>query len=247
MLKANFLAERGYQACFFDNRGVGRSGIFFTSEMAKDALDLLEHLGWTSNTHIVGISMGGMISLELSLIAPPGMIGSLVLTSTHAGRTLVPLAGLIALGRSMLCISIASRARCNTELLYPTAWLDSAAPEKTGYKTNRERTFVGMLETARAAPEPTIIGIMGQSSAVIRHYVSAKRLREIRDKGFPILVVTGTIDLLVRPSNSYYLAKELEARVEVFRGSGHVVPVEQEERYNKLLLEFIESAGDNAT
>ncbi|KAK9763764.1 hypothetical protein K7432_009283 [Basidiobolus ranarum] len=246
-LQADFLASQGYQACFFDNRGVGRSdaplGAYTTSGMAKDALDLLQHLGWTSNVHIVGISMGGMISLELGLIAPPGMIASLILTSTHAGRTLVPFAGLLALWRSMLCISVAARTHSNTKLLYPAAWLDAAAPEKSGYKTNRDKILVGMLETAKAAPEPKITGVMGQTSAVIRHFVSTTSLHKIRDKGLPILVVTGTEDLLVRPSNSHHLAKELDARIEIFNGSGHVVPVEQEEKYNKLLLEFIVDAS----
>ena len=35
---------------------------YSTSEMAKDVIDLLEHVGWTNpnQLHVIGVSMGGM-------------------------------------------------------------------------------------------------------------------------------------------------------------------------------------------
>ena len=55
--------------------------------MAQDVLDLLEHLQWTAarSVHIVGISMGGMISLELAKAAPE-RFASMTLISTTSGR-----------------------------------------------------------------------------------------------------------------------------------------------------------------
>ena len=59
----------------FDNRGMGESDKpllrYTTSEMAKDVVELLDHVGWTQerNVHVVGISMGGMISQELVRLA----------------------------------------------------------------------------------------------------------------------------------------------------------------------------------
>lgn len=40
---------------------------YTTSEMARDVIELLDHVGWTEDrsVHVVGISMGGMISQEL--------------------------------------------------------------------------------------------------------------------------------------------------------------------------------------
>ena len=61
---------RGHRVLTFDNRGVGRSSVprgrYTTSRMAADALELMAHVGWTPhNTHLVGVSMGGMIALEM--------------------------------------------------------------------------------------------------------------------------------------------------------------------------------------
>lgn len=80
---------------------------------------------------------------------------------------------------------------------------------------------------------------IAQSWAALFHHVNSKRLREIRDSGLPILVVTGTADNFVRPSGSYHLAKELNAALVVFEGSGHALPGEQTENYCRFAEELI--------
>ena len=67
-----------YSCLVFDNRGMGKSDKpsmrYTTSEMARDLLEVLDHVGWTSQRqlHVVGVSMGGMISQELvcSFVSP---------------------------------------------------------------------------------------------------------------------------------------------------------------------------------
>ena len=60
-----------YACLVLDNRGIGRSDAprrpYSTSEMARDALELLDHVGWTGErqVHVVGSSMGGTIAQEL--------------------------------------------------------------------------------------------------------------------------------------------------------------------------------------
>lgn len=53
--------------------------------MARDALALLDRLGWKENVHVVGLSMGGMISQEIVRQGRPGQFASLTLLSTIAG------------------------------------------------------------------------------------------------------------------------------------------------------------------
>lgn len=57
--------------------------------MAQDVIEVLDHVGWTESrsVHVVGISMGGMISLELAKVIPE-RIASLTLISTTSGRGL---------------------------------------------------------------------------------------------------------------------------------------------------------------
>lgn len=60
-----------YSCLVYDNRGIGDSdkprARYSTSEMAKDVLEVIDHLGWTDKRqlHVIGISMGGMIAQEV--------------------------------------------------------------------------------------------------------------------------------------------------------------------------------------
>lgn len=88
-----------YSVLSLDNRGMGDSDAptmrYSTSEMARDALEVLEHIGWlpphsldpsttlTRSLHVIGISMGGMIAQELACLVPTAL-SSLNLISTAA-------------------------------------------------------------------------------------------------------------------------------------------------------------------
>jgi pimeloyl-ACP methyl ester carboxylesterase len=60
-----------YSSLVLDNRGIGESDKPFfrysTSEMARDVVQVIDHLGWSGKRelHVIGISMGGMIAQEL--------------------------------------------------------------------------------------------------------------------------------------------------------------------------------------
>lgn len=89
-----------YTVLIIDNRGMGDSDVplmrYSTSEMARDTIEVLEHVGWlpqaslssteteTERTlHVIGISMGGMIAQELAYLVP-SYISTLNLCCTAA-------------------------------------------------------------------------------------------------------------------------------------------------------------------
>jgi pimeloyl-ACP methyl ester carboxylesterase len=76
----------GYWVLRFDNRGIGKSarprGPYTTALMASDAKALVDRLG-VKNFHLVGVSIGGMISQEYAL-AYGADLKSLSLCCTYA-------------------------------------------------------------------------------------------------------------------------------------------------------------------
>jgi pimeloyl-ACP methyl ester carboxylesterase len=76
-----------FSCLIIDNRGIGETDRplmrYSTSEMAHDIVEILDHIEWCGERelHVLGISMGGMISQELALQIPE-RIASLSLIST---------------------------------------------------------------------------------------------------------------------------------------------------------------------
>ncbi|KAJ3412762.1 hypothetical protein HDV05_000283 [Chytridiales sp. JEL 0842] len=232
----------GYTCLAFDNRGVGYSDSppprYTTSEMAKDAYELLIHVGWKENVHVVGVSMGGMIAQELALLAPE-VVASLILTSTQAGRVLSPWEAYYNIPRMLTIKDPVQRMKEMIKVVYTDEWLkkeSTVVPGKTNYEVALARSF----ERAKRTRPPTPRGALGQVLAASSHYVSPARLSQIKKSKVPVLVTTGTIDTLVKPWNSYYLAQQLNGKLKVFEGCGHALPSEIPEEYNKLLKGFID-------
>ncbi|KAG0266519.1 hypothetical protein BG011_002009 [Mortierella polycephala] len=243
----HFAKNPEYTIVCFDNRGVGRSdapkGLYSTSQMAMDCIELLDALGWAKDVHVAGVSMGGMIALEL-IHAAPKRFSSMVLTSTNAGRSPPQLVTVSFLLRVILQTDPDLRIKLVSEALYPKHWLEAPAPKDSTYKTNREATAANLKMRILTTPVQPIHGNIAQSWAALFHHVNSRRLQEIRDTGLPILVVTGTYDNFVRPSGSYHLAKELGCPLVVFDGSGHALPSEQTETYCRFIGELATKGKD---
>lgn len=136
-------------------------------------------------------------------------------------------------------------------MLYPPEWLDAAwklpaiktaRDGPANFKTNREWVTYRSIERAKRTRVQTPQGALGQLAAVGTHYVSYDRLRQITAVAVPKLVITGTIDNLVRPTNSTYLAEVLQGELVIMAGGGHALIGERYEEINELLLNHFRSA-----
>ncbi|CAF1299384.1 unnamed protein product [Rotaria magnacalcarata] len=237
--QTGFFAEKpSYQCASFDNRGFSRSSSpltlhYSTTQMAKDTIALIDHLQW-HQCHVVGISMGGMIALELALLAPARIL-SLTLLATHAGGLAgrAPFAGIRHMIRSILLSDEDSLIENAMAMLYGTRALGD--PEK------RKELYDYHVERVRKRIKPTLIGFIGQTTAVYRHYVSYADLLKIRYSPFECLIMVGTEDLLVREANSYMLRRILGCRLVKLDNAGHGLQGECATEINQELFKLFES------
>ncbi|KAI8336916.1 Alpha/Beta hydrolase protein [Blakeslea trispora] len=247
--QTKYLAETGkYTVLIFENRGMGLSdapkGLYSTSQMAHDVIDVLDHLDWKRNVHVDGVSMGGMIALEL-VSTWPERFCSLVLTSTTSGRQIPPWKAVTTLSRMMTMSDPKVRISAALDLVYPPEWLKSkpTEPDMVQFETNRDMSISLFLARLDRSRPQTLTGNIGQTAACLGHYVSDERLLKIKASGVSCLVVTGTWDNLVNPKNSHHLSQVLNCPIEVFEGSGHSLPGEQPVRYNQLIDKHFTSAS----
>jgi len=232
--------SKHYRTIIFDNRGVGRSskppGPYSIHQMADDAAGLLDRLDIAS-THVVGVSMGGMIAQELAL-RHPKRLRSLVLACTYPEPdpeierqrqfTLQQLGGSIAASGEMKIDVKAIDAMTFFQHLLPNVfnpdYLERELP-------NLIKIFGGALQYGFSME-----AILGQVAAVMSHKAT-DRLHQIK---VPTLVITGDADRLVPPANSDILARHIPgAKLVKVPGGSHGFNFETPEIFNREVLNFL--------
>ncbi|KAG8841213.1 hypothetical protein FRC20_005151 [Serendipita sp. 405] len=241
-----------------DNRGVGNSdtpkGPYTTTAMADDVIALLDYIGWNKGRelHIVGVSLGGMISQELSLKIPERIL-SLSLVVTKAGTAgllsnLTPWKGISTLASITFAKDDDKRADLVLPMLYPDEWLDLKSERETANaQTNREFYKADLLRRIEVQRKQTLGGSFSQMAAVMTHKVSPERLNKIGTSIPKILILTGDIDHLIRPVNSEWLHEHIpQAEYQVWKGAGHGLIGQFSKRFNELLDKVIKEGRENA-
>lgn len=218
-----------HSLAWFDHRGIGESepppSLFRMPDLAADALRVADTLGW-AEFHVVGVSLGGMVSQELALAAPE-RVRSLTLIATHPGGLLgiVPtLTGLYHWVRAAFGPA-SGRVGHLTRLLYPASFLTTVNPDDL---RARMQLQVGQRPPSRTA--------LMQLLAVILHDTRA-RLRRIAP---PTLVIKPEGDLLVRPFHSERLHRGIPgSRLVCLPDAGHGVTFHASPSVNAAIREHV--------
>jgi pimeloyl-ACP methyl ester carboxylesterase len=227
-----------YTCLTFDNRGIGASQPaarkLTVNQMARDSLALMDHLGWGS-AHIVGHSLGGLISLELALMAR-SRVRSLTLLNTFANGADGTRMTLRVLWISLRLRFAPRQMRRNAFMELVVAPGDARGNHKAKVKGLAER--LALVFGHDIADLPPISN--QQLSALGAHDVTT-RLAEL--SGIPTLVISGEKDLIARPSSGRAIASGIPgARYLEIAGASHAFPVLEVERCAALIMEHLAAA-----
>lgn len=225
------LAER-YRVVRVDNRGVGASpkapGGYTLSDLATDATRVLDAVG-AERAHIVGLSMGGMIS-QLLALEHPDRVDHLVLLSTHVGGPTVepphPDAMRLFDPGEFLRLGRDAGAMMRATLDVITA---------PGFPARSPSIVDEMVANARNHPTPPS-AFMAQLQAII----GSDRSERLRDISKPTLVVHGAEDKLIPPSNGRRLAELIPgARLQMLEKVGHMPMIEIPDDLARIVTDFL--------
>jgi pimeloyl-ACP methyl ester carboxylesterase len=252
-----------YTTLVFDNRGMGESGKpllrYTTSEMAKDLVELLDHVGWTEDrsVHVVGISMGGMIAQELGMLIPKRICSlNLVSTAPRITRTKPFLENVRNRINLMIPKAIDVQIAHVKADCYSAEWLakpDDTEPTVQPFPTNGDRFAAAEIQKRSSPGVFTRTGFLCQLYAAGFHHKSAAQLKELGDSvgRERILVFHGTGDHMVEFVHGEMLFRELggeEGGVtkSFHEGLGHVGPVEIRKEFNEIIRTRIDKTENMA-
>ncbi|KAL6640328.1 hypothetical protein ACP70R_022177 [Stipagrostis hirtigluma subsp. patula] len=242
--------DKGVEVCCFDNRGVGRSSVparksqYTTVIMAKDALALMNHLGWRK-AHVFGHSMGSMIASKLAAIAPERVASLALLNTTGGGYQCIPKIDCHTISlacRFLRARTPEQRATVDLEVHYTREYLEEAVGSSTRRQMLHEQYVKGLSSSGMQSRH----GFEGQMNACWTHNLSPKELDRIRSAGFLVLIIHGRDDVVAQLYHARRLAEKLQpaAKLVELQG-GHLVSHERPAEVNMSLMEMIKASKSN--
>lgn len=247
----NLLVSRGFRVIRFDNRDIGLSdkmerakapslfrlfikyylGIpvatpYSLDDMAQDTLGVLDALQ-IEQAHIVGMSMGGMISQLVTAYYPQRILSltSMMSTSGERGKGIASL----SVVRQMLRPTTKYRSALDNSV---DIWQMIGSP---GYPMREEEIRALLMAEYKRSTNPD--GYLRQIAAIKTAPGRGSLLKRIK---CPVLIIHGREDLLVPLSGAIDTAKYIpHAKLKIFDGMGHTLPTQ-------LLPEFVDLIVENA-
>ncbi len=218
------LFAKHYQVVAFDVRGHGQSdkppGPYSIPLFAQDAAGLIESLG-IAPAHVVGLSLGGMIALQLAVSAPDAL-KSLTVVNSGPDMVLRTFKDRLNVFQRLFVSSVLGMRKMGEVLsgrLFP--------------KPEHEEIRQIFVERWAANDKPAY---MASLRAIIGWSV-ADRLGEIR---CPTLVIAADQDYTPVALKEAYAAKIPGATLAVIEDSRHATHVERPEAFNPTLMAFLE-------
>jgi 3-oxoadipate enol-lactonase len=218
------LSQAGFRPLAADAPGFGGSpydGRSWTiRRVAAQMAALLEELG-TGPVNVVGLSMGGVIAQQLALDFPQ-LTKKLVLVSTFCVLQPQDLSGwayFIRRALAILTLGMQAQAQVVARRLFPDP---KDAPLRSMY----------LAVISRADPRA-----YRKAMLALGLFNSRKRLGLIK---VPTLVITGTEDSTVSPARQKLLVEGIPGACQVLiPQAGHAVSIDQAEKFNQALLDFL--------
>ncbi|GJM89616.1 hypothetical protein PR202_ga05824 [Eleusine coracana subsp. coracana] len=240
----------GIEVCCFDNRGVGRSSIpphksyYSTAIMARDALALMDHLGW-KKAHVFGHSMGAMIACKLAAMAPHRLCSLALLNVTGGGFECFPKVDgqMLSLAfRFLRARTPEQRALVDLETHYTKEYLE----ESVGSCTRRMILYQEYVKGISSTGMQSNCGFEGQVNACWTHKMTTKELDTIRSAGFLISVIHGRYDIIAQLCHARRLAERLLPAAKMVELHGaHLVSHERPDEVNCALMDLIKATKSN--
>ena len=221
---------REYRTIAIDHRDIGDSDPYTAPytipDLAEDAAGVLRALG-VERANVVGISMGGFVTLELTL-RHPEMVERLVLVSTSAGGSTHTHPTEEFVGRMLLPEYRTGEAGERAKRTY-------VAIMAPGYCEAHPDEWELIAENARYRPQ-SAESYQRQWMACQTHDVTS-RLGQI---AVPALIIHGDFDPLVPVQNGRYLAAHIPGvRYIEYPNTGHIPIIERADDFNREVLAFL--------
>lgn len=216
------LVARGYRVIRFDNRDVGlstwfQSGDRYTlSDMAADAIGLLDHLKIEA-AHVVGVSMGGMITQTVA-IEHPTRVRSLtsIMSATGAPGTMDS-----TQEASAVLTQVAPDPTVDEEAFVAHGMKNARTIGSPDYPWSDDALRERVLSEMRRAYNPK--GVQRQRGAI---GASGDRTEKLAKLSVPTVVLHGEVDPLIPKAGGEATAKAIPgAELRIIPGMGHDLPV----------------------
>jgi 3-oxoadipate enol-lactonase len=221
-------AER-YRVIRYDTRGFGRSEAEDIEFMEhEDVGAVLDHLG-VDSAYVVGQSRGGLFALDFLLDQPDRVRAFVSVASGVGGYKAERPEGTSPPWDEMQRLWEAKDWEALAELETQT-WVD-------GWGQPKSRVDPAVRETVRGWIRDTYREEKAEGKPQPADPPAAQRLGEIRA---PLLVMVGTADEPGGVSAGRHLAESVDGAMLVeFPGVAHMIHLEEPERFNELVLDFL--------